>query len=321
MYLSFHTTEQRDRVYNCILEKANKSCATERSVIEIMHQWVYGKLSNFDYLMALNSAAYRSFSDLSQYPLPFIGRRYPVFPWVLKTYKGTTIDLGNQEVYRDLSKPIGALNPKRLAEVRERFEAMPEEDRFLYGTHYSTPAYVISFLLRKEPLWMIKLQSGNFDNPNRLFHSINKEWCSALENAGNVRELIPQFYMTDSSYLKNVLGLELGVRANKKPVSVRNVLFSPRMCACRSGPKTPTTSLRSSAKPSKAIMSRRTCTSGSTSSSATNKRERTPSPPTTSSTSSATKAASTSKASPTPSNASPWRCRSWSSAKHPGSYL
>ena len=69
MYLSFQTTEQRDRVYNCILGYVSKTCATEKSVVEVMHQWVYGKLSNFDYLMALNSAAYRSFSDLSQYVL------------------------------------------------------------------------------------------------------------------------------------------------------------------------------------------------------------------------------------------------------------
>lgn len=146
--------------------------------------------------------------------------RYPVFPWVLNTYKGPTIDLSDESVYRDLSKPIGALNAARLEELKERFEAMPPEDRFLYGTHYSTPAYVISFLVRKNPLHMIKLQSGAFDNPNRLFHSVNKEWKSVLENAGNVRELIPEFYMKDASFLQNALGLTLGIRANKKPVNV-----------------------------------------------------------------------------------------------------
>ena len=97
---------------------------------------------------------------------------------------------------------------------------MPPEERFIYGTHYSTPAYVISFLLRKNPLHMIKLQSGVFDNPNRLFYSVSKEWRSVLENAGNVRELIPEFFMNDSSFLINTLGLSLGIRANKKPVNV-----------------------------------------------------------------------------------------------------
>ena len=182
-------------------------------------------MSNFDYLMHLNSAAYRSFADLSQYPPLNKMLRYPVFPWILSSYKGTTIDLKNREVYRDLSKPIGAISAKRLAECRERYESMPNEEKFLFGTHYSTPAYVISFLLRKNPLHMIKLQSGNFDNPNRLFHSMNKEWNSALQNPGNVRELIPEFYMNDSSFLTNNLGLALGIRANKKPVNVYSELY------------------------------------------------------------------------------------------------
>lgn len=30
--------------------------------------------------------------------------------------------------------------------------------KFLYGTHYSTPGYVIGYLLRNRPLYMLKLQ-------------------------------------------------------------------------------------------------------------------------------------------------------------------
>jgi hypothetical protein len=46
----------------------------------------------------------RSFSDLNQ---------YPIFPWVLKDYHSTTLNLTDPDVYRDLSKPVGALNPER----------------------------------------------------------------------------------------------------------------------------------------------------------------------------------------------------------------
>ena len=67
MYLAFKTITQRDEIYNLILKIADKKCATETNLIEVMQQWVYGKISNFDYLMHLNSAAYRSFADLSQY--------------------------------------------------------------------------------------------------------------------------------------------------------------------------------------------------------------------------------------------------------------
>jgi hypothetical protein len=41
---------------------------------------------------------------------------------------------------------------------------------------------------------MIKFQAGKFDNPNRLFKGISKEWNSCLNNHGNVKELIPEFF-------------------------------------------------------------------------------------------------------------------------------
>ena len=63
--------------------------------------WQNKEISNYEYLLHLNQAGNRSLSDLSQ---------YPVFPWVLKDYECEEIDLEDESVYRDLSKPIGALN-------------------------------------------------------------------------------------------------------------------------------------------------------------------------------------------------------------------
>ena len=65
---------------------------------------------------------------------------------------------------------------------------------------------------------MIKFQGGKFDNPNRLFKGINKEWTSVNTNPGNVKELIPEFYMENPEFLLNQLKLDLGVRANGKRV-------------------------------------------------------------------------------------------------------
>lgn len=42
--------------------------------------------------------------------------------WVLADYKSEQLDLDNPESFRDLSKPIGALNPERLATFKQRFE-------------------------------------------------------------------------------------------------------------------------------------------------------------------------------------------------------
>ena len=51
----------------------------------------------------------RSFADLSQ---------YPVFPWVISNYKDEEIDIEDHKNYRDLSKPLGATNPKRLNDFK-----------------------------------------------------------------------------------------------------------------------------------------------------------------------------------------------------------
>ena len=61
----------------------------------------------------------------------------------MQDFTSAQLDLSNPESYRDLTKPIGALNAKRLEYFKERMTGMPPEERFLYGTHYSTPAYVI----------------------------------------------------------------------------------------------------------------------------------------------------------------------------------
>jgi factor associated with neutral sphingomyelinase activation len=67
---------------------------------------------------------------------------------VIQDYKSEVLNLKEESTFRDLSKPIGALNEKRLIEFKSRYFELPEEDRYLYGTHYSCPGYVIGFLVR-----------------------------------------------------------------------------------------------------------------------------------------------------------------------------
>ena len=56
-------------------------------------------------MLQLNSLAGRTYNDLNQ---------YPVFPWVVADYESDSLDLSDPSVYRDLAKPVGALDPKRL---------------------------------------------------------------------------------------------------------------------------------------------------------------------------------------------------------------
>ena len=161
----------------------------------------------------LNSAGNRTRNDLSQ---------YPIFPWILSNYSSLTLDLTNKTNYRDLSKPIGALSPERLARFKQRFNEMAEP-KFLYGTHYSTPAYVIGYLVREHPNYMLKLHSGKFDHPDRLFSSIEVDWeiCNSL----SVKELIPEFYEEDVKFLKNEKNINFGLNSEEEKID--NVKLPP----------------------------------------------------------------------------------------------
>lgn len=47
---------------------------TRERLLDAQVAWLRGQISNFDYLMALNSAAGRTYNDITQ---------YPIFPWVI----------------------------------------------------------------------------------------------------------------------------------------------------------------------------------------------------------------------------------------------
>lgn len=88
-----------------------KSPADLLTASGLTNKWVNREISNFEYLMQLNTIAGRTYNDLSQ---------YPVFPWVLMDYESEELRLDDPTVYRDLSKPVGALNPDRVEPIRER---------------------------------------------------------------------------------------------------------------------------------------------------------------------------------------------------------
>ncbi|XP_013207257.1 protein FAN [Microtus ochrogaster] len=176
--------------------------ATEHTAESYMLQWQRGLLSNSQYLLHLNNLADRSCNDLSQ---------YPVFPWIINDYSSPELDLSNPETFRDLSKPVGALNQERLERLLTRYQEMPEP-KFMYGSHYSSPGYVLFYLVRIAPEYMLCLQNGRFDNADRMFNSIAETWKNCLDGATDFKELIPEFYDEDVSFLVNSLKLDLGKR-------------------------------------------------------------------------------------------------------------
>eukprot|EP00064_Thunnus_orientalis_P000008 superscaffoldBa00000001_g8 len=144
------------------------SLATPRQLFKssnMTQRWQRREISNFEYLMFLNTISGRTYNDLNQ---------YPVFPWVLTNYDSEELDLTLPGNFRDLSKvprplghtpkydgggggggggqPVGALNPKRAAFYAERYETWEDDQTppCHYNSHYSTVASTLHWLIRIE---------------------------------------------------------------------------------------------------------------------------------------------------------------------------
>lgn len=87
------------------------------------------------------------------------------------------LDLSDESIYRDLRLPMGAIGKERAEQFRQRFESWDDNDipAFHYGeftvglnepvsisvdagTHYSSSASVLYFLVRLEPFTRIALE-------------------------------------------------------------------------------------------------------------------------------------------------------------------
>ncbi|XP_052002928.1 neurobeachin-like protein 2 isoform X2 [Xyrauchen texanus] len=220
----------RNKVYSRILglRPPNLFYFGSRSPQELLkasnltHRWICREISNFEYLMQLNTIAGRTYNDLSQ---------YPVFPWVLCDYTSQELDLDDPAVFRDLSKPIGVVNSRHAQNVREKYESFEDPtgtiDKFHYGTHYSNAAGVMHYMIRTEPFTSlhIQLQSGKFDCADRQFHSVAAAWQARMESPADVKELIPEFFYFPE-FLQNLNRFDLGCLQMNQDM-VNDVLLPP----------------------------------------------------------------------------------------------
>ncbi|XP_072849882.2 neurobeachin isoform X4 [Pogona vitticeps] len=198
------------------------SLATPRQLYKssnMTQRWQRREISNFEYLMFLNTIAGRTYNDLNQ---------YPVFPWVLTNYESEELDLTLPGNFRDLSKPIGALNPKRAVFYAERYETWEDDQTppYHYNTHYSTSTCTLSWLVRIEPFttFFLNANDGKFDHPDRTVSSVARSWRNSQRDTSDVKELIPEFYYLPEMFV-NSNGYNLGVREDE--VVVNDVELPP----------------------------------------------------------------------------------------------
>ena len=237
-YFNFQNIETRNIIYKELSNKLENK-ASKLNLDTIVKDWKNYNISNMELLMWLNIYSDRSFSDLTQ---------YPVFPWVLSDYNSEILKeeklyenkVLNESLYRDLNLPLGMITIKdngvRKKEYIKNLEySMKQnlknndtikdyyaltEKPYNYGVHYSNPIYVNNFLSRLYPysLILIELQGNKFDDPDRLFISIESIYNNSFSQKGDIRELIPEFYTLPEIYL-NINNFDMGIRKNKERVN------------------------------------------------------------------------------------------------------
>lgn len=237
--------KMRNKIYSkfmafatCLADSAHQSVAGQKRTANVeqggsllsnligetsvTQRWVRGEISNFQYLMHLNTLAGRSYNDLMQ---------YPVFPWILADYDSPELDLTVASTFRDFSKPMGAQTSERLDQFRKRYREWDdpngETPPYHYGTHYSSAMIVCSYLVRMEPFTQhfLRLQGGHFDLADRMFNSIKEAWYSASKhNMADVKELIPEFFYLPE-FLLNSNNFDLGCKQNG--VELGDVVLPP----------------------------------------------------------------------------------------------
>ncbi|DBA78126.1 TPA: hypothetical protein ACH3X2_008097 [Trebouxia sp. C0005] len=223
--LSFETPKVMRDVASCVRNITGRIAIMDRKrklemAGRLQLRWQRWEMTNYDYLMQLNTLAGRTFNDLNQ---------YPVFPWVLADYTSPSLDLTAPATYRDLSKPVGAMNEKRRREFEDRFDSLkedPEIPPFHYGSHYSSAGTVLFYLIRLEPFTAMNrnLQGGRFDHADRLFSNVAATWDNCLHSSSDVKELTPEFFH-QSEFLLNSNSFNLGTQ--QTGVAVGDVVLPP----------------------------------------------------------------------------------------------
>jgi hypothetical protein len=148
---------------------------------ELQQRWLSHRISNFEYLLAINHLAQRSFIDLAA---------YPVFPRVTMDYESVTFGESVTFPVRDLSSPIDIVADQSPAHelMSKRFVSQ----HFHHSENPSNPMTVSIFLLRTYPFCRYQWDvSQGWDAGNRHFLSVE---FNLSVSAKSVCEFPPELF-------------------------------------------------------------------------------------------------------------------------------
>jgi len=66
-FFTFESVQERENIYKVLIERLGKEFDSQKRLEHVMEQWQKKEISNYEYLLFLNEAADRTFSDLTQY--------------------------------------------------------------------------------------------------------------------------------------------------------------------------------------------------------------------------------------------------------------
>ena len=206
--------------------------------LSIMKKWEHWDISTMSFLSIINNFAGRSFKDLTQYPVfPWVIKDYESNK--LNSFNETNIRelnkpigaLGNEnrlecflQTYKESKElEIEAQNKKEKKKNKKKKEEKNtdkegnnskdsdndsinfglEEKRYFYSSHYSNPFYVVHYMSKIFPysFCAIELQGNGFDKRERQFLSIINSWNNCMNEATDVRELIPEFFFLPEMFI------------------------------------------------------------------------------------------------------------------------
>ena len=170
--------------------------------------WKTHKITNFDYLILLNTLANRTYNVLSQ---------YFIFPWIILDFpqNSNKLDIFQKNLYRDLSYPIFVQSLEAKEDLEGKYLLRDEDAKYHSGTIFSTHAFINYFNIRQRPFTecSLAIQGGEFDVSDRLFIGKNQLTCSIEK----FLELIPSIYTIPEIFI-NFNNFDLGLTQNNNLV-------------------------------------------------------------------------------------------------------
>jgi hypothetical protein len=116
-------------------------------------------------------------------------------PWVLADYTSKKLDLSDPQTFRNLSKPVGALNPDRLKFFLERYEV----------SSYPTALHIIMRSAKPSTFRLLLIQLLISQFMNFIFYLVCDWQGLNLQSALSAGAMPPFHYGTHYSTMGGVL--------------------------------------------------------------------------------------------------------------------